>query len=200
MKKIIFWDFDGVIIDSDEVREKGFRQVLECFPKEQVEELISFHRANGGLSRYVKFTYFFEKIRKEEITDQQLMTWAQRFSEIMRKLLIDSKLLISKTVSFIKDNQKEFVMHVVSGSDQKELRYLCSQLGIDTYFESIHGSPTPKNQLVKDLMADRDYSPEECVLIGDSVNDYEAACANKIDFVGYNNEEVECYSTFHLEI
>lgn len=64
----IIWDFDGVIVESNHIREKGFRKVLESFPENQVEELLVFHNNNGGLSRYVKFRYFFENIRKEEIS------------------------------------------------------------------------------------------------------------------------------------
>ena len=32
---------------------------------------------------------------------------------------------------------------------------------------------------------------EEVVFIGDSINDYEAAVYNEIDFVGYNNIELK---------
>ena len=34
--KVVLWDFDGVIIDSNPVREYGFRQVLRDFPENQV--------------------------------------------------------------------------------------------------------------------------------------------------------------------
>jgi beta-phosphoglucomutase-like phosphatase (HAD superfamily) len=49
--KVLLWDFDGVMMDSMPVRELGFRQVLERFPKDQVDELLQFHRKNGGWSR-----------------------------------------------------------------------------------------------------------------------------------------------------
>lgn len=57
--EIIFWDFDGVIMDSMKVRDEGFKIVLKDYPSDQVEKLMEFHRNNGGLSRYVKFRYFF---------------------------------------------------------------------------------------------------------------------------------------------
>jgi beta-phosphoglucomutase-like phosphatase (HAD superfamily) len=40
MIKIIFWDFDGVILNSNEVRDNGFETVLKDFPTEQVEQLL----------------------------------------------------------------------------------------------------------------------------------------------------------------
>ena len=59
MIKNIFWDFDGVIIDSMPIREFGFRRIFKDFNKEKVELLTDFHRENGGLSRFFKIRYFF---------------------------------------------------------------------------------------------------------------------------------------------
>ena len=187
--KLILWDFDGVIIESNSVREQGFREVLKQYPIEQVEELIDFHNVNGGWSRYVKFRYFFEEIRKEPITDEKVSELAVQFSAIMKVLLVNPELLIAETVAFIEDmynSGKE--MHIVSGSDVNELRGLCSALEIDHYFMSINGSPTPKNILVKEVIEPYQYLKENIVLIGDSINDYEAAKVNGISFFGYNNE------------
>lgn len=79
-KKNIFWDFDGVLMDSMPVRNKGFELVLKDYPEEQVQELMAFHLKNGGLSRYVKFRYFFEEIRKETISEDEVSIWASKFS------------------------------------------------------------------------------------------------------------------------
>lgn len=65
--KTIFWDFDGVLMNSNAVRDKGFELVLADYPKDQVKQLMDFHQANGGLSRYVKFRYFFENIKFKSI-------------------------------------------------------------------------------------------------------------------------------------
>ena len=37
--KVILWDFDGVIINSNSIREAGFRSVLSEYPKAQIELL-----------------------------------------------------------------------------------------------------------------------------------------------------------------
>jgi len=189
--KTIFWDFDGVIMDSNAVRDRGFIEVLKDFPNDQVDRLMAFHQENGGLSRYVKFRYFFEQIRKETVSDDDIKVWAQKFSDIMLQLLIDKRLLIDKTNQFIKANYKTYNMHIVSGSDQTELRKICKGIEIDHFFISIHGSPTPKNDLVRNLLKKHSYNLENCLLIGDSKNDFEAAKVNNIHFMGYGNENIE---------
>mgnify|MGYP006083927781 CR=1 FL=1 len=186
--KVILWDFDGVIIDSDLIRVFGFKKVLDNYPENQVELLIDYHNRNGGLSRYVKFRYFFEKIRKESITDEKVNQLANLFSEIMKVKLVDSKLLINETIGFINSQFKlGKEMHIVSGSDQKELRGLCSQLGIDNFFISINGSPTPKTKLVENIIKNSNSSKSNYCLIGDAINDFDAAQQNEIKFYGYNN-------------
>jgi HAD superfamily hydrolase (TIGR01549 family) len=187
---VIFWDFDGVILDSNKIRDYGFLKCLEEYPEEQVNQLMEYHRLNGGFSRYVKFRYFFEEIRKEQISVEEVDNWAQKFSKIVLKELVNPELLIQENLNYIKKNHKSIKMHVVSGSDQNELRYVCSQLGIDHYFQSIHGSPKPKKDWVKEIIELNGYDLIECLLIGDSVNDLEAARSNGIFFLGFNNDEL----------
>ena len=49
-------------MDSNAVRDRGFKEVLNGYPENEVDALMTFHQDNGGLSRYVKFRYFFEVI------------------------------------------------------------------------------------------------------------------------------------------
>ncbi|MCT1526945.1 HAD family hydrolase [Sphingobacterium hotanense] len=188
--KVILWDFDGVILDSMAVRDLGFEKVLSEYPKEQVEALLHYHRANGGLSRYVKFRYFFEQIRNETVSEKQVRELANEFSVIMLNLLAHKELLFKDTLLFIRTYFERFKFHIVSGSDGNELRTLCSRLEIDKYFLSIEGSPTAKNDLVRELLKINKYENDEVCLIGDSKNDLEAAETNHIDFFGYNNTEL----------
>jgi phosphoglycolate phosphatase-like HAD superfamily hydrolase len=194
----LFWDFDGVIMDSNAVRDLGFMEVLKDYPETEVDALMVFHRDNGGLSRYVKFRHFFEDIRGESINEAEVKTRADKFSVIMMQLLINPDLLIKETFDFIKANAHQYNMHIVSGSDQTELRHICKSLDIAKYFNSIYGSPTPKNDLVGALLENQSYDKNTCLLIGDSRNDYEAAKVNGIQFMGYGNEKIKADSDYKL--
>lgn len=70
--KIILFDFDGVILNSNKVRECGFRKIFEDFDENKVNKLIEFHRKNGGLSRFVKIDFFFKKILKSDLKKRSL--------------------------------------------------------------------------------------------------------------------------------
>lgn len=189
--KNILWDFDGVILNSMEVRDFGFTEIFKQFSEDQVNQLIKYHRANGGLSRYVKIRYFFESILNRSINDEEVNHFASQFSEIMRVELIHPKNLIHDALNYIKHNYKTHNFHIVSGSDQEELRFLCEELKLSTYFLSIHGSPTSKGTLVEQLLNRHGYLKNITCLIGDSINDYDAAIENDIAFYGYNNTELK---------
>lgn len=74
-------------------------------------------------------------------------------------------------------------MHIASGADDSDLKEIRS----DKYFLSIHGAPEKKDQIVSNILDVNSYNREETILIGDSINDYDAAKTNKLQFF-------ECYN------
>ncbi len=199
MLKTIFWDFDGVILDSMPIRDYGFREIVKGHPRDIIEKFIKYHQYNAGLSRFVKIKYFYNQLLHEEISELKIQIMADQFSKIMKKELIDKKYLIKESVDFIKENYEKYNFHIVSGSEHAELNYLCRMLDIEKYFTDISGSPTHKNDLVKNILEKEKYKSSECILIGDSINDYEAAKENSIDFYGYNNFDLKSVSFKYLK-
>jgi HAD superfamily hydrolase (TIGR01549 family) len=189
--KTILWDFDGVILNSNVIRTRGFIEIFKEFPKDKTIELIKYHHKNGGLSRYHKIEYFFTKVLRKKITQDEIFFYAENYKIFMLNNLVDKRYLIKDTLDYIIKKENMFLMHVVSASDENELRQICKKLELDSFFVSIHGSPVTKKENIKRLLIHNKLINEEVVLIGDSINDYEAALDNKIDFVGYNNIELK---------
>jgi HAD superfamily hydrolase (TIGR01549 family) len=189
IKNIIF-DFDGVILDSVPVKTEAFRRLFDAFDNKLVEQLIEYHLENGGKSRYLKIEYFFVEILNKSISQEEILKYANKYSEITKEELSNSKYLIQEVLNFIKNNHKKYNMHVASGADEEDLLYICEQLNINQYFLSIYGSPAVKNQIVSNLLLENQYDTNETILIGDSKNDYDAAYENGINFYGYNNKNI----------
>lgn len=191
MIKNIIFDFDGVILDSVPIKTEAFRKLFDGFSKDSIEQLLEYHKQNGGISRYVKVKYFFEEILSQGISEDDTLRYADKYSELTKEELTNPKYLIDDTVAFIKQNYKKYNVHVASGADENDLKYICEKLELTPYFLSINGSPTKKNDIVRNILEFRGYNKEETVLIGDSVNDYEAAKENGIEFYGFNNYSLE---------
>lgn len=196
----IFWDFDGVILSSHAIRELGFRVALEKYSADEVDALLTFHHENGGWSRYVKFAYFFKEIRRESYTENDVQILANAYSKAIKSLLIDRSLLIEESMKFILEKGKNYTMYIASGSDGTELNEVCIGLGIADHFYSINGSPEPKAAILKRILQEQNHLPEECLMIGDAKNDFDAAMENSMPFLGFNNREVEQLSTVNFTL
>ena len=59
------------------------------------------------------------------------------------------------------------------------------------FFNSINGSPEAKKDIVKRIIIENQYINKETCLIGDSINDYDAAIFNQIQFFGFNNKKLK---------
>ena len=122
---------------------------------------------------------------------------SEEFSLIMREKLTESRLLIKEIIEYIHQLFNYGTeMHIVSGSDQEELRTLIKSHGLNKYFTSIKGSPTDKNTLVKKIIAENKFNKDNFCLVGDSINDFEAANLSNIVFFGYNNNSLKKFDRY----
>ncbi|MDX4038258.1 HAD family hydrolase, partial [Aliarcobacter skirrowii] len=191
MIKNIIFDFDGVILDSVPTKTEGFKKLFQNFSTDAVNKLVLYHELNGGKSRYVKIKYFFNELLHKNISEQEILEYANKYSEITKEELTNPKYIIEDTLNFIKRNHKKYEMHIASGADEEDLKYICGKLDLNKYFLSINGSPLTKSKVVKNILKSNNYKEKETILIGDSINDYEASKENDIEFYGYNNLELK---------
>jgi phosphoglycolate phosphatase-like HAD superfamily hydrolase len=179
----IIFDFDGVLVESNEIRFNGFRKLFKSYPQEQVERLVNYARANGGVSRYKKIAYFFSEIRQEPISDESVNKWADQFSKLVEQDIAEAQ-PVEGSLEFLGKYVDHFDFAIVSGSDQAELRRICKKRKIDHFFKSILGSPVEKKDNIAALLSDLNWQHNKSIYVGDSNNDLEAAKANNLDFVG----------------
>lgn len=179
----IIFDFDGVLVESNEIRFNGFRKLFKNYPQGEVEKLVGYAKANGGVSRYKKIEYFFDTIRQEPITDESVNRWAAQFSELVEQDVVEAK-SVAGSLEFLEENSSLFDFAIVSGSDQVELRRICKKRQIDHFFKAILGSPVEKKDNISVLLSELNWSHDRSVYVGDSNNDLEAAKSNNLDFVG----------------
>jgi len=193
MIKNIIFDFDGVILDSVPVKTEAFRILFDHYDKHIVDTFIDYHLLNGGMSRYLKIRYFFEQLLGQDISEKNVMQLAEEYSELTKRELAQDQYIIQDTFTFIKQNYQKYRMHIASGAAEDDLNFIYDTLDLNQYFFSIHGSPQSKDKLVKQIIQSNQYIKGETILIGDSINDLEAANINNIVFYGYNNSNLDGY-------
>jgi phosphoglycolate phosphatase-like HAD superfamily hydrolase len=181
--RYIIFDFDGVLVESNEIRFNGFRKLFENYPEDQVERLVAYAKANGGVSRYQKIKYFFNEICLKPITEESVNEWADKFSKLVAQDVVTAK-SVEGSVEFLEEYSNVFDFAIVSGSDQVELRNICRQRKIDHFFKMILGSPVEKKDNIASLLTDLNWTPSQSLYVGDSNNDLDAAKANNLNFIG----------------
>ena len=197
-KNIIF-DFDGVIIESNEIKEGCFGEVLSHFSCAQVDSFLKYHRENLGISRYVKFEYLYREILGRDPEKSEIDSLLERFSRLTLERLGSKEIIIDCMLNFIRKCHTNINLHIASGTDQDDLQRICHSLDLEKYFLSIGGSPTKKSDLVKNIVESFSYHVNETALIGDSFQDYKAASDVGVDFLGFNNEQLRDLSIQYLE-
>ncbi|OHC01876.1 MAG: hypothetical protein A2Z57_05360 [Planctomycetes bacterium RIFCSPHIGHO2_12_39_6] len=197
--KHLIFDFDGVLVESNEIRFDGFRLLFKNYPQDQVERLVLYAKINGGLSRYEKIKYFFKQIRNEPIRDDNVQLLAKQYSELVKQKVIDAE-PVKGSLEFLSNHKKNYDFAVVSGSDQEELRDVCKAREIDHFFLEILGSPASKESNIALLLTKMGWGRKSCLFIGDSINDFDAARANGIDFIGRNSNLINWGLTGNLTV
>ena len=179
--KTAIFDCDGVILQSNQLKTAAFREALAGEPPELVEEFILYHKRNGGISRYVKFKYFYNELKQQQDVQTSVAVAIEQYSELVLQGLIGAELVpgVLETLQYLSMNHVP--CYVVSGGYQEELRKVFKLRGLDKYFSGIFGSPDTKKQHLQ-KMHDKGMITLPAIYFGDAYADYEAAVVNKIDF------------------
>ena len=195
MIKSIIFDFDGVILDSNEIKTNAFKELFKDVEKNKLDLIIDFHKNNMGISRYDKIRYYHNIILKKEINDNEINKIAENFSKLVFKKILKAN-FISGSENFIYQNYQKYLFYISSGTPENELIKICSQRGIDKYFHRIYGSQRKKNEHIKLIMKENIFQNNEVIFIGDSITDYNAALQSKISFIGINYKNAKHNKNF----
>lgn len=176
-----------MLAETNRIRIDGFKELFrDDHPAEAVEQLVQYAGMNGGLSRYLKIRYFFEQILNIAIEDALVTELATAYSHIVKDRIVAAP-AVSGAHEFLADWQGRSSCAIISGSDERELREVCSARGIAGYFVAIMGSPRTKHENIALLLEQMGWLAAECLFIGDSENDKEAADQVGVPFVPRNS-------------
>ncbi len=184
MINTIIFDFDGVILDSNQTKTQSFLELYKNEKKKHKELILSFHKDNLGLSRFKKIDYFQKEILKKDYDEKNIKNKLDLFSKIVLKNILKCQ-FIEGVINFIKNlNIKSINLFISSGSPEKELKYICNKLKIENYFVNIFGSPDSKISHIERIIKKYKVKNEEILFIGDSLLDYRISLATNVKFMG----------------
>ena len=183
--KAIIFDFDGVILNSTEIKTNAFINIFEKKYKKFLPKIIEHHKNNLGISRYNKLKIYLQEFIGIEFTNKDINLFANKFSLYCLKKILRCN-FIPGVKKFLEDNSDEYLYFISSGTPTKELNYICKKRKIKHYFQNIYGSPHTKTTHIKKISRKFKLKPKEIIFIGDSLSDYKIAKKNNLNFIGIN--------------
>jgi len=177
----IFWDFDGVIKDSVEVKTNAFVALFQKFGCEVATRVKEHHETHGGMSRFDKIPLYLEWAG-EEPSSTRVSDLCEQFAQLVLQSVINAP-WVSGVEQFLHQNPYKQTFVLVSATPQIELEEIINRLHLTKCFAEIFGSPTTKTAAISMMLDLYSLDPKNCLMIGDSLEDYKAAKANHVSFL-----------------
>ena len=182
-----FFDFDGVLADSVEVKTEAFAKLYEPYGPEVVAQVIDHHRRHGGMTRIDKFRYYHRDYLGKTLSDEEMAELCREFSELVVDKVVAAP-EISGAGEFLRKWCSQLPCFVISATPQEEIRQIVRRRGIMGYFEEILGVPVSKKDNLQRLLKQFHLNPSKCCFFGDAESDYRAAHACGVEFIGIVND------------
>jgi len=179
--KIVFWDFDGVIKDSVEVKTTAYVELFRPYGKEIYDRVKQHHESHGGVSRFDKIPIYLAWAG-EPVNTEKVAEFCERLSQLVVQAVIDSP-WVPGVYEYLSAHFKKQYFVLVTATPQQEIAHILAELDIAHYFGKCYGAPTRKTIAIDHALQQLKISPSDAVMIGDSDSDYKAAFDNRVAFV-----------------
>ena len=179
--KLCFWDFDGVIKDSVEIKTQAYFSLFKTFGLNVADRVRKHHILNGGISRFDKLPIYLEWAGiepREKIVNE----YCENFSKLVLQGVINSP-WVPGVETYLRNNYHKQIFVLVSATPQDELEYILEALDLAKCFSKVFGAPMFKQKAIYKTIQDLNLEPSECLMIGDAREDLNAASANQVAFL-----------------
>lgn len=180
--KAVFFDFDGVLLESADIKTGAFRDLFAGHPR-WTERIVRYHLRHAGLSRFKKFEHIYRRFLKIPLPPAERRRLGRAFSRLVYEKVLRCP-MVPGARRFLARHAGRLALFVLSGTPQAELRRIVKARRIGIYFRGVYGSPRTKEELARSLLGRLRLSPGEALYVGDARSDWEAARRCRVRFVG----------------
>jgi phosphoglycolate phosphatase-like HAD superfamily hydrolase len=180
---LLVFDCDGVLLESVQAKTLAFRRIGAQFGPEAADRLAEYHALHGGVSRSEKFAWFFEEVLGRRILPEENAALCLLFAEYCLDEVLASE-LVPGALEVLDRWRGRVPLYVASGTPQQELVEVFTRRGLAGYFAGLSGYPPDKTGLLRNILDRSGLSPQETLMVGDSLSDQLAAEAAGTLFYG----------------
>lgn len=171
--KVFVLDFDGTLVDSNEIKWSAFEKCFARFP-EQFETILAYCKNNNHTPRHEKFRHVFEKILKRPYTPEVEKNLLETYASETTEQVIQAAEIPGAT-QFLCHFVRKKELALLSSTPHDTLLRILESRGWKKYFSQVKGAPVHKATWMKQLCREKRLSGQDVVFIGDSKEDARAA-------------------------
>lgn len=180
--QVLVFDFDGVLLESVDVKDEAFRELFPETTAEQRQAVYDFHRATPGIHRRVKVTRILTEVLQRPADESTVEGALERFQRVVWERLMECP-EVPGVRAFLEAHE-HLPKYVVSAAPHDELRKLAQARDFTRYFRDVLGSPPGKVELLHRIVRWEGVAPAAATMYGDKLTDLHAAEDVGVHFVG----------------
>lgn len=177
-----FFDFDGVLADSVEVKTRAFARLFEPYGPEVVARVVAHHRYHGGMTRVEKFNHYYHEYLGKSLSNKEMADLCQQFSELVVDEVVAAP-EINGAEEFLKYWCSRLPCFVISATPEDEIRQIIDRRALGQYFKEVLGAPSSKETNLSLVLDKYSLEPHRCLFFGDAESDYKAAQRDAVNFL-----------------
>lgn len=181
--EIAFFDFDGVILESEQTKNETMLNFFRRFPERASSEIISYHKKFKSKSRYEKLDYLFNNIMPNHFAHKKQRELANDLNEALFSAVCASP-EVNGSRHLLGKLKRVIPIVLVSATPFEELEKVLQIRSMRQYFVDVFGTPPLKHIAIQQVLNDRSIHPSNAFLVGDSISDQTAADKAGVRFFG----------------
>jgi phosphoglycolate phosphatase-like HAD superfamily hydrolase len=179
--RALVFDFDGTLVESNEIKWRGFEVAFADFP-ERLSEIMAYCRQHHHTPRGEKFRHVWEQVlglRYTVVIDGMLHA---RFAAATTQQVIDAPERPG-ALRFLRQVTRSHLTVVLSSTPEDTLTQILAARGWREYFTIVRGAPVDKAAWLRTFPGHHDLRVTDVVFFGDTQEDARAAEAAGCRFV-----------------
>lgn len=184
MIKTVVFDFDGVIVDSNRLKDEAFFRLFEGDVKVSAGLIADVLARNVGTRFDILRDIFVRAGANEEKISELVDEGAGRLDTLVQDGIAKQGLAIG-TAETLAGMAGKFCLYINSATPEEALQATVAALGIGHYFKGVHGIPPARNkeENLQAILGREGIDPVEAVVIGDGIGDMRSARAVGAHFI-----------------
>ncbi|MBF0488047.1 MAG: HAD family hydrolase [Nitrospirae bacterium] len=194
MIKSIIFDFDGVLVESVDIKTRAFARVFESEGEAVMASVVEYHLQNAGVSRFDKFRHIYETILERPLSAARFDALCGQFADLVVDEVSRAP-FVRGALEFLDNFAPNcYTCFISTATPQEEIEEIIRQRAMRNYFKAIHGAPKKKAAIVQEILDTHGIHPNTAVYVGDAMSDYKAAAANHVPFIARVRGDIEIFN------